>query len=97
MDKHKHQLEHNSQINIGSKWRPRLEELSARMGNAQYASLARWGLCILEKSVANTDWLSYASRLNGRTVADIIAELWQLWVDGEIVLPGDERDEMGGV
>jgi hypothetical protein len=85
--------QHQFMINVGKKFEPTLQELSKKMAGASYADLARWGITILNRTTGETPFLAYANRLGDRSIADIISQLWKMWVNGEIKLPDDIDDQ----
>jgi hypothetical protein len=76
-------------INVGRKFEPTLKELSKKMAATSYADLAWWGTQVLNRTTGETPFLAYASRLGDRSIADVLSQLWKLWVNGEIKLPDD--------
>ena len=82
-------------ISVGKKFEPTLKQLSKEMADTSYADLARQGIQILNRTVGETPYLAYASRLGDRSIADVLSRLWKLWVDGEIKLPNDADQSPG--
>ena len=81
--------QHQFMINVGWTFELTLKELSKKMAASSYADLARWWIQILNRTTGETAFLAYAGRLGNRSIADVLSQLWKLWVNGGIKLPDD--------
>lgn len=76
-------------ISVGKKFEPTLKDMSNKMAGTSYVDLARWGIQVLDRTAGETPFLAYANRLGNRSIADVLSQLWKMWVNSEIKLPDD--------